>query len=123
MTTSITYRQAQYIRQRYRDGRRLLQEAAKLSNEALAQKFDVSISTIEKLSSGITWVSGAKSHYTLTVEDVELLRSAIAERNRLRRAAANMTVTALAKRYGLTEARVCAICTGNCVPKHLRVAA
>lgn len=113
--TKLTKEQAREIYDRRELARAYLSEARTLSNQALAEKMDISAKAVGRIINGNRWHNGSgKSRYAgMTPELADLLRRAAVERDRLKSLAAPHSVKALAAEYGVSESHIEQIGTGR----------
>jgi len=112
MKYKLTTAQASEILRRRRLAQAYIEEAALLSNTALAAKFEINHKSISRIVNNHRWDSAKKFYGNMTSHDAQLIRNAAKERDNLKSLAAEHSVRAIAKEYGVSESLVGLIGTG-----------
>lgn len=110
IATKLTEAKAREIYNRKALGKRARDNARLLSKDALAEKFDLHPKSVWRIACG---KRGTKPYAGRTMDDVRLIREAIAERDRLLAVAAEHTSDRIAADYGVSKSLVDGIFEGR----------
>jgi len=108
----LTKLQAAEILRRRRLAQAYIEEAALLSNMALAEKFEINHKSISRIVNNHRWKGSKKFYGSMTSHDAQLIRNAAKERDKLKSLAAEHSARAIAKEFGVSESLVGLIGTG-----------
>ena len=112
MKYKLTKDKASEILRRRRLAQAYTEEAALLSNTALASKFEINHKSISRIVNNHRWKGSKKFYGSMTSHDAQLIRNAAKERDKLKSLAAEHSARVIAKEYGVSESLVGLIGTG-----------
>ena len=104
---------ARRIRERCNIAKDLREQAAALSNGALAEKFECSAKHVGRIANHRRWKRCINGPGGLTYEDADLIRQAVSERDRLKSLAAMHSCEAIARAEGVSPVMVKEISAGK----------
>ena len=110
IATKLTEAKAREIYKRKALAKSARDNARLLSMDALADKFDMHPESVRRIARGHR---GFRVHLDRTMDDVRLIREAIAERDRLLAVAAEHTSERIASDYGVSKSMVDGIFEGR----------
>ena len=114
-STKLTKERAAEILRRRRLAQRYLEEARKLSNPIIAEKYGITTKSVSRIISGHRWKTGSRmSRYAgMEYRDAINIRALADSRDRFKRLAAQHSLKVIADELGVSESLVDAIGNGR----------